>query len=200
MDNISSKIKTWTTVGIISSSKSITHQKKGFSVLEYTVTDLKGNIYHLLIEEQNFKGENLEIKDVVLINTAKIIFNILSEDIQNSHETFAINIENKNQIKKIGKSKDFEFCKHIKGEKRCTIPVNKSTSSLCPFHFSQETKRIRSNRSELSGSIGFFKPIEERKIDQKEVEFKIKGQTVSLNQKKKKPSYYETAKKNTKIM
>lgn len=201
MDNIPSKIKQWTSIGIISSGKISSHSKKDIHISEYNLTDLKGNNYHLLVEDQALKDEKLQVKDVIMLSTAKIVYNVLSEDLQNSPETFAIHIENKNMIQKIGQSVDFEFCKYFKGEKKCNVPVNKTSSTLCPFHFSLETKRIRSSRSELSGSVGLLRPVQEKKNEDKEIEFKIKGQNFSLNKStKKKTSYYDTAKKNTKVM
>ena len=138
--------KEWATIGIIKHiTKNITKDNCNRSYCCLTLTDFHCEVF--VIVRTNRLNSQLHIKSIVAIKNA-----FLRE--HNSHDSSSLTLEinNDENIKILGESKDFGFCKGMHGTVRCKASINKQKTDLCDIHFNEAYTIARSNRLNLQSS------------------------------------------------
>ena len=196
-------------VGIVSSIKK--EEKitpKGFKYSTVTISDLISfKVTLFLTEKEETIKKKLNLGDVILIEKPKLLNSFNEEYDSDFKEKYALLTK---KIEILGNASNFGFCEfeskeeeEIKKKKKkkkieCNNSINKNEHHFCEYHEIENLKLIKSNRLELSSSIGFLQEMKCNSTlipDKNPLVFFLNGEKIiigeNLKKSKIKLNYYE---------
>eukprot|EP01080_Neovahlkampfia_damariscottae_P009626 gene9626-1830_t len=179
---------------VISTKKEEKITMKGFKYSTVTISDLSSFQMNLFLTEESIK-EKFKLGDVILIKNPKLLHSFNEEYDSNFLEKYGLITKS---VEKLGNASNFGFCEFEQNKKRiCKNGINKDEHHFCEYHEMENLKSIKSNRLELSSSIGFLKEMKCNSTlipDKNPQIFYFNGEKLIIGEKKKTKinlNYYE---------